>query len=147
VRALGDELAVQGSAAFRLVVEGRARDLHPIICDELYGIAREALRNAFQHARAHHIEMEMIYGERSFRMRFRDDGEGIPPEILEAGRPSHYGLRGMRERATHIGGKLEIWSAAGAGTEIELSIAGSIAYRTPPGRSGFRLFRKKEGGE
>ncbi len=52
----------------------------------------------------------------------------MQPEILEEGRPGHYGLPGMRERAKQIGAKLEIWSGAGAGTEIELSIAGSIAY-------------------
>lgn len=143
LRALGDELATQDSTAFRLVVEGPARDLHPIIRDELYRIAREALRNAFRHAAAHHIETEITYGERVFRLRIRDDGQGISSEILETGRPGHYGLSGMRERAEQIGAKLDIWSGAKAGTEIELSIPGSIAYRTSTGKPLFRLFRKK----
>jgi len=77
-------------------------------------------------------------------VRIRDDGKGIPPEVLDEGRRGHYGLCGMRERAKQIGGKLDIWSRLGAGTEIELNVAGSIAYRTPPGRSVFRL-RKKAG--
>jgi signal transduction histidine kinase/ligand-binding sensor domain-containing protein len=145
VRALGDELAIQDSTAFHLVVEGPTRDLYPIIRDELYRITREALRNAFSHAAAHHIETEIIYGKRAFRLRIRDDGQGIPPAMLEAGRPGHYGLSGMRERAQQIGAKLEIWSGAKAGTEIELSIAGSIAYRTSTGGPLFRLFRKKAG--
>jgi signal transduction histidine kinase len=145
VRALGDELAIQDSTAFHLVVEGPTRDLYPIIRDELYRITREALRNAFSHAAAHHIETEIIYGKRAFRLRIRDDGQGIPPAMLEAGRPGHYGLSGMRERAQQIGAKLEIWSGAKAGTEIELSIAGSIAYRTSAGGPLFRLFRKKAG--
>src|SRR6185369_17407879 len=97
---------------------------------EIYRITREALRNAFNHARARHIEAEITYGDRAFRLRVRDDGEGIPPEMLEEGRPGHYGLPGMRERARQIGGKLEIWNGARAGTEIELSVAGSIAYGT-----------------
>ncbi|HEX5423322.1 MAG TPA: two-component regulator propeller domain-containing protein [Bryobacteraceae bacterium] len=143
VRALGDELAAQDSTAFHLVVEGPARDLHPIIRDELYRITREALRNAFKHAAAHHIETEMTYGERAFRLRIRDDGRGIPAEMLEEGRPGHYGLSGMRERAQQIGAKLEIWSGAKAGTEIELSIAGSVAYTTSTGRPLFHLFRKR----
>jgi signal transduction histidine kinase len=142
VRALGDELATQDGAAFRLMVEGAVRDLHPIIRDELYRIAREALRNAFRHAGAHHIETDITYGERAFRVRVRDDGKGIPPELLGVGRPGHYGVPGMRERARQIGGKLEIWSGPKAGTEIELSIAGSIAYRTT-GRRLFRLFPTK----
>ena len=133
----------EGATTFRLVVEGSERDLQPILRDEIYRIAREALRNAFSHANAHHIETEITYGRREFRLRIRDDGEGIPPEILEEGRPGHYGLPGMRERAKQIGGKLDIWSGTGAGTEIELSIAGSIVYRASAGRSLFRLFHKK----
>ena len=143
VSALGDELATQDSAAFRLVVEGPARDLHPIVRDEIYRITREGIRNAFNHARANRIETEITYGERLFRLRIRDDGEGMPANILEEGRSGHYGLPGMRERARQIGGKLEIWSGARAGTEIEFSIAGSVAYGTSTGRSLLHLFRKK----
>jgi signal transduction histidine kinase len=145
VRALGDELAAQDSTAFRLLVEGQARDLHPSVRDELYSITREALRNASKHAAAHHIETEITYGQRSFRLRIRDDGRGISPETLQAGRPGHYGIAGMRERAQQIGAKMVIWSAPKAGTEIELSIAGSIAYRDSKGKPLLRWFRKKEG--
>jgi signal transduction histidine kinase len=145
VRALGDELAAQDEAGFRLTVEGQPRDMHPIVRDELYRITREALRNAFSHARAHHIEAEITYAERLFWLRIRDDGEGVAPEILKRGRPGHYGLAGMGERARQIGAKLSIWSRAGAGTEIELSIPGSHAYGRSPKRSRWRLFRDKGG--
>jgi signal transduction histidine kinase/streptogramin lyase len=144
VKALGNELATPDAAAFGLVVEGSTREMHPIIRDELYRISREALRNAFSHARAHHIEVELIYAE-VFRVRIRDDGEGVSPAILEAGRTGHYGLAGMRERARQIGAKLTIWSGVGTGTEIELSIPGSIAYGKPPGRIRSGLFRRKAG--
>ncbi|HEX6896842.1 MAG TPA: two-component regulator propeller domain-containing protein [Bryobacteraceae bacterium] len=145
VKALGEELATQDSAAFHLVLEGESRDLHPIVRDEIYRITREALRNAFSHADANHIETEVTYGARAFRLRVRDDGKGIPAEILEEGRPGHYGLPGMRERAKQIGGKLEIWSGDRTGTEIELNIPGSVAYGSTVGHSRFRLFRKKAG--
>jgi signal transduction histidine kinase/streptogramin lyase len=145
VNALGDELATGDSASFRFVVEGPVRDLHPIVRDELYGITREALRNAFSHARAQHIEVEITYAERLFRLRIRDDGDGIAPGILEEGRSGHYGLPGMRERAKKINAKLRIWSAMGAGTEIDLSIAGSIAYRVSPARRSFHFFKKQDG--
>jgi signal transduction histidine kinase/ligand-binding sensor domain-containing protein len=144
LRALGDEWASESSATFRLVVEGQSRDLHPIIRDEFYRIGREALRNAFRHARANHVEAEIVYAARLLRLRIRDDGDGIPPEILEQGRSGHYGLPGMRERARQIGSKLSIWSRMGAGTEIELSVRSSIAYNRAAG-SRFRLFRKKAG--
>jgi signal transduction histidine kinase/ligand-binding sensor domain-containing protein len=143
VRALGNELATQDAAAFRLVVEGPPRDMDPIVRDELYRITREALRNAFSHARAQNIEVEISYAERLFRLRIRDDGEGIASEILRQDRPGHYGLAGMRERARQIGAKLTVWSGAGGGTEIELSIAASIAYRASPKRSRLRLFEKR----
>lgn len=107
------------------MVEGTERDLHPIIRDELYRITREALRNAFRHAVAQHIETEITYGERALWLRIRDDGQGILTEVLEEGRPGHYGLSGMRERAQQIGAKLEIWSGANAGTEIGLRIVSS----------------------
>jgi signal transduction histidine kinase len=144
VKAVADELATEGSPTFRLVVEGPARDLHPILRDEVYRIAREALRNSFAHARAQHIEAEITYGER-LRLRIRDDGRGIPPEILEAGRSGHYGLSGIRERARQIGASLNIWSGIGAGTETDLSVPGAIAYGELPGRPRFQLFRKKVG--
>lgn len=104
VRGIGDELSGEGSPAFAVTVEGEARELHPIVRDEVYRIAREALRNTFNHARAHHIEAELSYGEQLFRLRIRDDGEGIAPAVLEKGRSGHYGLPGMRERAAEIGG-------------------------------------------
>jgi signal transduction histidine kinase len=142
VRAVGDELASRDAAAFRVVVEGPVRDLNPIVRDEVYSIAREALRNAFAHARATHIDAEITFDERLLRLRIRDDGKGIAPDVAEQGRAGHYGVAGMQERARRIGAKLAILSGAGTGTEIDLSVAGSIAYAKPPGRSRFSLLRK-----
>ena len=49
-------------------------------------------------------------------MRVRDDGKGIEPKLLSHdGREGHFGLRGMRERAKLIGGKLTVWSELTAG--------------------------------
>jgi signal transduction histidine kinase len=145
LRAVADELASEGSPTFRLVVEGPVRELHPILRDEVYRIAREALRNAFNHSQASRIESEITYGDRLLRLRIRDDGRGIPADILEAGRSGHYGLSGIRERARQIGASLNIWSGAGTGTEIDLSVPGAIAYSKSQGRPRLQLFRKKVG--
>jgi nitrate/nitrite-specific signal transduction histidine kinase len=111
--------------------------------DEIHRIARESLRNAFRHAQAGHIETEITYGE-SLRLRFRDDGKGIDPSVVEqGGRSGHWGLPGIHERAKQIGAELAVWSELGAGTELELSIPGSIAYEASPTRPRFRLFRKR----
>jgi signal transduction histidine kinase len=117
--------------------------LHPNLRDEVYRITGEGLRNAFRHARARRIEVEIRYDERELRVRIRDDGRGIAASVLsDEGRAGHWGLPGMRERAQRIGGTMDLWSELGAGTEVELRIPASIAYQTFSGRS-FRLFRKK----
>ena len=143
VTSLGAEMSHPNSARFHVVVKGPPQDLHPILRDEVYAIAREAVRNAFRHAQAHDIEVEITYNVSSFRLRVRDDGKGIDPAIVAEGRAGHYGVPGMRERAKRIGGKLDVWTETGAGTEIELSIPGSIAYGTFAGRTVLGLFRKK----
>jgi signal transduction histidine kinase/ligand-binding sensor domain-containing protein len=138
VRAVGSELASEGSsepasgeaAEFRFVVEGKPRDLHPILRDEIYRIAREAIGNAFRHAQARVIETEITYGDDALTLRVRDDGVGIDAAILNDGRPGHYGVPGMRERAAAIGTQLEIWTREGAGTEIQLKVPGPIAYKS-----------------
>jgi signal transduction histidine kinase len=66
-------------------------------------------------------------------LRVRDDGKGIDPKLLnERGRPGHYGLRGMRERAKLMGGKPAVWSELDSGTELELRIPALGAYDTLP---------------
>jgi signal transduction histidine kinase len=143
---LSEELAAGNgrSVTFRVLVEGVPRAVRPTLQDEIYRIARESLRNAFCHAEAGHIETEITYGE-SLRLRFRDDGKGIDPSVVEhGGRSGHWGLPGIRERAKQIGAQLAVWSELGAGTEIELTIPESIAYeKVPPAR--FRLFHKRAG--
>jgi signal transduction histidine kinase len=126
-------------------VEGTPRDVHPILRDEIYRIAGEAMRNAFRHAQARRIEVTIWYGEPQFRLRVHDDGRGIAPEVLEKrGRVGHWGLAGMRERAELIGGHLELRSRQGSGTQVELSIPASLAYGTSPARR-LRWFAKKTG--
>jgi signal transduction histidine kinase/ligand-binding sensor domain-containing protein len=133
IRSIGEELAAQTSGdtpvGLRVDVEGVSRTLHPIVRDEIYRIASEALRNAFRHGEAKQIEAELRYDERQLRLRVRDDGKGIDPNFLRAeGRGGHFGLHGMHERAKLIGGKLTVWSAPDSGTEIELSIPAARAY-------------------
>ena len=148
ISTLGEELAADSSGhrpAFRVAVEGQSRDLHPILRDEVYKIAAEALRNAFLHANAKQVEVEIRYDDERFRLRVRDDGKGIDAAVLSAqSREGHYGLPGMRERATLMGGKLTIWSEVDAGTEVELRVPAGIAYVTARRRSWFsRKFAAK----
>lgn len=115
--------------SFRVDVEGTPRPLHPLVTDEVNRIAAEALRNAFQHSNGTRIEVELSYFARRFRLRIRDNGQGFAGEVLASqGREKHFGLKGMHERAELAGGKLAVWSARGAGTELELIIPSARAY-------------------
>jgi signal transduction histidine kinase/ligand-binding sensor domain-containing protein len=151
VRAAGNELASGGScepasgepAEFRFVVEGKPRDLHPILRDEIYRIAREAICNAFRHAQARVIETEITYGGDALTLRIRDNGVGIEAAILNDGRTGHYGVPGMRERAAAIGTQLEIWTRGGAGTEIRLTVPGPIAYKSLGGQRKSKVERAR----
>jgi signal transduction histidine kinase len=142
ITALGEQLAARAnsatSAGMYVEVEGAPWNLHPIVRDEIYRVASEALRNAFRHAQAKQIEVEFRYDERELRLRVRDDGKGIDATFLKVeGRAGHFGLHGMRERAKLMGGKLTVWTAAESGTEIELVIPAAHAYAASPRRSWF----------
>src|SRR5271165_7208080 len=152
ISTLGEELAADSTShrpAFRVAVEGESRNLHPILRDETYKIAAEAMRNAFRHARARQIEVEVRYDTEQFRLRVRDDGKGINAAVLSAqSREGHYGLPGMRERATIMGAKLTVWSEVDAGTEVELRLPAGIAYATAQKRSWLsQAFAAKAKGE
>jgi signal transduction histidine kinase len=132
IQTLGEELAGQQTSPnaplFDVAVQGTPRDLNPILRDDVYRIAGEALRNAFHHAQARRIEVEIQYDKGHLRLRVRDDGKGVDSGVFTEGRSGHWGLQGMRERAKLLGGQLEVWSELDSGTEIQLSIPASIAY-------------------
>jgi signal transduction histidine kinase len=134
--ALGEELAESAaeqaghnSPAFSVRVEGPSRNLAPLVRDEVHRIGCEVVRNAFRHAEARSIVVEVYYLERQLKVCVLDNGKGIDPDILAAGgRAGHYGLPGMRERAKLLGGKLTVTSRPGYGTQAELTIPASFAY-------------------
>jgi signal transduction histidine kinase/ligand-binding sensor domain-containing protein len=132
------DMGIQEEIGFRVIVEGQPRPLHPILRDEVYRIGREALVNAFRHSRAKNIEIELEYAANCFRFLVRDNGCGIDPKVLQAGREGHWGLPGMRERAERIGAGLHVWSSATAGTEVELSVPGHVAFQAQPSNRPLR---------
>jgi signal transduction histidine kinase len=147
IQTLGEELAAeqsrQDAPRFDVAVQGKPLDLNLMLRDDIYRIAGEALRNAFHHAQARRIEVELQYDASQLCLRVRDNGKGVDSNVFDQGRSGHWGLPGIRERAKQIGAELEVWSERGAGTEIVLSIPGSVAYEGFPTRSRFRLFRKR----
>ena len=129
-RSVAEEASQGREAIFKMVVEGHVRELHPLVLEECYCIGREAIINALTHSEGQHVEAEITYDPRQFRLRVRDDGRGIDPKILDAGgRSGHWGLQGMHERAQKIGAQLRFWSRPETGTEVELIVPGATAYQ------------------
>ena len=114
---------------FDLIEEGERRPLSAASKDEICRVAFEILRNAFRHSNATRIEAEIRHDKQILRLRIRDNGRGIDPKVLkEGGRPGHWGLRGIRERAERIGSQVDFWSESGAGTEVQLTVPAAVAY-------------------
>lgn len=132
--ALGEELAVgsnQSRPAFHVAIEGKERELKPLLRDEVYRIVVEALRNAFRHAEPRRVEVVVHYDVQQLSVRIRDDGKGMTEQVLaQNGHPGHWGLRGMRERAGKIGAQFELWSRPEMGTEVHLRIPAATAYQS-----------------
>jgi signal transduction histidine kinase len=107
---------------------GQAQPLNPLIRDQVFRIAREALVNAFRHSGAQKIELEIEYAAGDLRLLVRDNGRGIDADVLRSGSEGHWGLSGMRERADQIGARFTVWSRAAAGTEVELVVPARVAF-------------------
>ncbi|WP_446744775.1 ATP-binding protein [Silvibacterium acidisoli] len=131
VRGFVKELQSVHTAKYTFEREGHERELAPMVCEELFKIIREALWNAFRHAQAHEVKVLLRFRSDGLVVEVSDDGEGIPPSILQEGRrEGHWGLPGMRERAKQIGAQFDIISDS-EGTKISLSIPLDAAYSAP----------------
>jgi signal transduction histidine kinase/ligand-binding sensor domain-containing protein len=123
-----DLLPTEGEPNVAFTSTGAQRPLREIVRDELAQVLAEGLRNAFKHAHASKVDVHLDYGNRWFQATLRDNGQGMEPATLAAGRSMHWGLRGMRERAMQLGGSCEIVSEPGNGTTIRVRVLAVRAY-------------------
>ncbi|MBV8831177.1 MAG: hypothetical protein JO108_18340 [Acidobacteriaceae bacterium] len=119
---VGMELRTGELPRFQVFIQGDRCPLHSLIRYELDYIGREAITNAFHHARANSIEVGLFYSDHAMRLVVRDDGCGITPDLISKGRPEHFGLTGMRERAERAGGRLTVRTRPGGGTEVTVTV-------------------------
>jgi signal transduction histidine kinase len=119
---------IPASMTVNFSVTGESREMHPIVRDEVYRIGYEAIRNAIVHSYATRLQVELRY-EQDLYVRVKDNGVGIDSVVLSQGKDEHFGLQGMKERAARIGGKLTLISAATFGTEVVITVPGSIVFR------------------
>ncbi|HEX8637283.1 MAG TPA: triple tyrosine motif-containing protein, partial [Pyrinomonadaceae bacterium] len=130
LRRAAETCRLKENAEVKFSVVGEPKEMHPIVRDEIYRIGYEAIRNACQHSNASHLLVELGYGQ-DIIVRIKDNGGGIDPVVTEEGKPKHFGLKGMRERAERIGAKLTITSSANSGTEVTLIVLGAFVFRKP----------------
>ncbi|HTB15492.1 MAG TPA: two-component regulator propeller domain-containing protein [Bryobacteraceae bacterium] len=127
-RRAGEECKMERPIEFDLAVEGASRQMHPIVRDEVYRVGYEAIRNACTHSDASRLTVELSYVQ-NLILRVRDNGMGIPAEMVAKGKEGHFGLLGMRERAARLRAKLTFSSPGGSGTLVELIVPEKIAFR------------------
>jgi ligand-binding sensor domain-containing protein/signal transduction histidine kinase len=137
LRRVTEDGRIPNSMAVTFSVVGDAREMHPIVRDEIYRIGYEAMRNACTHSGASRLEVKLRYAD-DLALRVGDNGTGIDPAVANRGKDGHFGLQGMRERAARIGGKLTLVSSATSGTEITVVVPGGIVFSkvsaTPVGK-------------
>jgi signal transduction histidine kinase len=142
LRGVAEDWVIPSSMTVTFSVVGDAREMHPIVGDEVYRIGYEGIRNASMHSGASRLQVELRYAH-DLALRVSDNGRGIDPAIADGGKDGHFGLQGMRERAARIGGKLTLASSSNSGTEITLIVPGGIIFRKmmPVRRSLFTRIR------
>lgn len=114
--------AIAGGTPFHFKISGAPRPLSEPAESILLRIGQEAIVNAVKHAGAGKIDVELIFESRHVKLRIQDDGCGFDLHQAEIKDNGHFGILGMRERASQLGGSLQVNSAPGKGTDIEAKI-------------------------
>jgi PAS domain S-box-containing protein len=125
VSAVHDEaqrLTTQAGLTLSVRVSGPARLVPATVRDAAVSILHEALTNAFKHASASGVRVSVAFRGTQLRVSVRDDGRGLMTPGDQAAAAAHFGLVGMRERASSIGAVLSVSSAPGLGTAVRLHV-------------------------
>jgi signal transduction histidine kinase len=101
-------------------INGEPRPIDPMVNTALFRVAQEALTNVIKHAQAANVTMRLSYLPDTVMLEVEDDGCGFEVHA-RAERPA-WGLLGMEERATLLGGSVAIQSQPGHGTRVEMTI-------------------------
>jgi signal transduction histidine kinase len=112
-------------------VRGVPRALPPELETVVFRVAQEAVTNVVKHAKARRARVTLSYEDRSVRLTVADDGTGFNIDPDRRSYAGHWGLLGMRERASQLRGKLVVRSAQDAGTTIMLRVPSRDVQRIP----------------
>lgn len=125
---IGEVLQESHRSVFSLRTVGKPRALEEQAACECYAIGREAMMNAFRHAEAAAVQVELHYQADEFRLQVLDDGKGIAPGLAQQGRAGHWGLTGLFERARRIGAQVVVEPRDSGGTRVLLTVPAACAY-------------------
>jgi two-component system sensor histidine kinase NreB len=120
-RAIEEALAGAG-LEFDYVVRGEPRALEPDVETTVFRVAQASLANVVQHAAASRLRVVLSFRQRSVKLAVVDDGRGFPVDADLRTYSGRWGLLGMRERASQLGGSVAIRSAPGEGTKVVLRV-------------------------
>jgi PAS domain S-box-containing protein len=112
-------------------VGGPPRPVDPEVEAVVVRVTQEAMTNVVKHAGARTVRIRLSFESRRIRLSVIDDGRGfaVEPDFQAYG--GHWGLLGMRERASQIHGKLSLRSTPGHGTEVVLLVPYASSPRSP----------------
>jgi signal transduction histidine kinase len=133
---------VQGRTSIKIAVEvfGDPRPLPGAVNTALFRIVQEALTNVVRHAQATSVRIRVRFGAESLELQVSDNGRGFDPRPIGARERPAWGLLGMEERATLLGGTTSIRSHPGEGTQVEVSVpytdAPQVPHDEPPAAGG-----------
>jgi signal transduction histidine kinase len=119
VSTLAESLAARAGLKLDVDVQHHLDHLAPEVEQCVYRVAQEALTNVARHADARSLHVGLTRGSEYLTLRIADDGHGFDPLIVHE---THFGLKGLRERAELIGGRLDVDSRPGQGTTVRLDI-------------------------
>jgi signal transduction histidine kinase len=103
-------------------VSGRPRPLPGAIENNLLRICQEAVTNAVRHGHARRVEIALAFAPDGVCLAVKDAGTGFDPRTAPSERDGHFGLMGMRERVKKLGGRLQLETEPGRGTEVRVDI-------------------------
>lgn len=116
-------------ASVRVTANGIPRPLKPTALEELLNIAAEAIHNSLRHSGCEEVDVVVHYDQDQLCIFVEDEGVGMDERIIAAGRrDGHFGLVGMRERATSIGAQLSITRRVPSGTVVGIVLPAGAAY-------------------
>jgi signal transduction histidine kinase len=146
LRESGDHLAQAYNIGLAANVTGETVQLPEHMREEVVRIGREALLNAFRHASASVVRLDIAQSPERLEVEVTDNGRGLPESAAKGAetpvRPGHWGLIGMRERAILIAARLSITSEKDRGTRVRLVVPLSGSRWRAGVRSLTRLRRR-----